>query len=332
MGPRIIGWGKCVPPKVITNADLERMVETSDDWIVERTGIRERHVAAPNETASSIGAEAARRAIQRAGISPEDIDLIITATMTPDKISPATASIIQRKIGAKRAATFDLWAACPGFIYGLATAFQFIKAGSYRTVLVIGSELLSRIVDWTDRRVCVLFGDGAGAAVVQAAPDSRDEPCDFVLGCDSNLADILYVRGPFDAAELAGPPGQYHVVMQGPEVFKQAVRVMTKAAREVLDKVKLTCADINLVIPHQANKRIMDATARALGLPAEKVYSNIERYGNTSEATIPMAICDAVDEGRLKPGDNVLLVAFGAGLTWAAMVFRWNPLPAPSSV
>ena len=331
MGPRIIGWGKCVPSRVITNADLERMVDTTNEWIMERTGIRERHVAGANETVSSLGAEAARQAIQRAGISPEDIDLIITATMTPDKISPAVASIIQRKIGAKRAATFDLWAACPGFIYSLATAFQFIKTGAYRTVLVVGSEVLSRVIDWTDRKTCVIFGDGAGAAVVQAAPDSENEPCGFVLGCDSDHADILYVTGPFDAAEMAVPPDRYRVVMNGPEVFKQAVRVMSRAAREVLEKVNLKCGDINLVIPHQANQRIMDATMRALRLPREKVYSNIERYGNTSEATIPIAICDAVDEGRLKPGDNVLLTAFGAGLTWAAMVFRWNPLPAPSS-
>ncbi|MDO8531162.1 MAG: beta-ketoacyl-ACP synthase III [Dehalococcoidia bacterium] len=331
MGPRIIGWGKAVPARGLTNADMERMVETTSEWIVERTGIRKRYWAGPDESASVLGAEAARMAIKRAGISPEDIDLIILATMTPDKTSPATASIVQRKIGAKRAATFDLQAACPGFVYGLATAYNFIKSGAFRTILVIGSEILSRVIDQTDRRVCVLFGDGAGAVIVQASPEAKDGPFNFVLGCDSDHADVLFVRGPFDVAEQAGPPGEYFTVMQGPEVFKNAVRVMAKAGQELMGKMNWTLSDVQLVIPHQANKRILDATGRALGAPPEKVYCNIERYGNTSSATIPIAICDAVDEGRLKPGDNVLFLAFGAGLTYAAMGIRWNPPPAPSS-
>jgi len=326
---RISGLGKYLPQRILTNHDLERMVETNDEWIVDRTGIRERRIAADNETSSTMGAEAARMAMEMAGVSGDDIDLVIAASTTPDGLFPSVASLIQHAVGARNAGAFDVNAACVGFISALATASQFIGTGACRRVLVVGTDVLSRIVDWTDRGTCVLFGDGAGAVVVEAS--DRGGPLSFVLRSDGGSRDILYGPGP------CGPvgqtrPGEYYIHMDGQPVFKFAVHAMETSTREALAACGLTVNDIDLLVPHQANQRIINATARALRLPPEKAMINVDRYGNTSSASIPMALREAWEQGRLHDGDRVVLVGFGGGLVWGAMVLEWAGVRAPAPV
>ncbi len=320
---RIAGLGKYLPERVLTNFDLERMVETSDTWIRERTGVRERRLAAPHETASTMGIEAARQALTQAEIEPSELDFIIAATTTPDGMFPAVASLIQDGLGARRAGAFDINAACVGFISALATASQFIAGGVYERVLVVGSDVLSRMVNWTDRGTCVLFGDGAGAVVVEGS--DRGGPLSFVLHSDGSGGPALFAPGPCGRPDAADP-GCYFISMDGPHIFKFAVQAMEQATREAVDSAGLTVDDIDLLVPHQANLRIINATAKALGLPPERTMINVDRYGNTSSASIPMALQEANEQGRLRDRDRVVLVAFGGGLVWGAMALEWVPV------
>ncbi|MBC7228030.1 MAG: ketoacyl-ACP synthase III [Thermoflexales bacterium] len=329
----IVGWGKYVPQRVLTNDDLSRMVDTSDEWIVTRTGIRERRIAADGETTATMAVQAARRALEVAGIGPEQVDLIIVATATPDYFFPATACLVQDALGASRAAAFDLAAGCTGFVYALGVAAAMVESGAIRTALVVGSETLSRITDWTDRNTCVLFGDGAGAVVLRAGPDDGGILA-TVLGADGSGKDLLVLpaggsRHPASHQTVA--ERMHFIKMQGRDVFRFAVRVVPTATRQVLERAGLTLDDVALFIPHQANGRIIESAVRDLKLPPERVYNNLDRYGNTSAASIPIALCEAVEEGRLRPGDVVVCVGFGAGLTWGATVLRWTyPQPAPT--
>lgn len=329
----VVGWGKYVPGRVLTNDELSRMVDTSDEWIRTRTGIRERHVAEDGETTASTAIQAARQALEVAGLRPTQLDLIIVATVTPDYFFPAAACLVQDALGATHAAAFDLSAGCSGFVYGLSIAAHLVSAGVYRTALVIGAETLSRITDWTDRDTCVLFGDGAGAVLLQAGEDEGGVLA-TTLGADGSGGDLLRLpaggsRNPASHQTVA--EGLHFIQMKGREVFRFAVRVMPAATQQVLEMAGLSLADLNLLIPHQANQRIIEAAARALDLPAEAVYSNLERYGNTSAASIPIALSEAVEEGRIQPGDLVVCVGFGAGLTWGAAAIRWTrPQPAPA--
>lgn len=324
LGTRVVGLGRYVPERVLTNFDLERMVDTSDAWIRERTGISERHIAADHETASTMAVEAARRALAMAGCDPLDLDLIIVATTTPDGLFPAVSSLVQHRLGARRAGAFDINAACVAFLSAFSTASQFLATGACGRILIVGSEVLSRIVDWTDRSTCVLFGDGAGAAVLEAAPGSR--PPAFVLHSDGGGAEALWAPGP------CGPRPQledkYVVHMDGPTVFKFAVHAMEQVSREVMERAGWSPESIDLLVAHQANYRIIKATAKALGLPMERAIVNIDRYGNTSTASIPMALCEALEEGRLHEGDRVLMTAFGGGLVWGAVAFEWSGVSA----
>ncbi|MGF1678127.1 MAG: beta-ketoacyl-ACP synthase III [Candidatus Methylacidiphilales bacterium] len=321
---KIVGTGKYTPEHILTNADLEKKVDTSDEWIVTRTGIRERRIASERETSSFMGARAAEKALLEAGVSAAEVDLILVATVTPDATFPSTACYIQNEIGAKNAAAMDLQAACSGFLYGLVLASQFLTNGKYKNILVIGTEKLSSIIDWSDRNTCVLFGDGAGAALVQPARDGS-KLLSYDLGADGTLHEILYLmnghtRGPRDEAPLEGP---HYMMMQGQEVFKKAVNAMYGSAFKVLGEAGLTAADIKCVIPHQANIRIIDAICDRLELPTEKRFINVQRYGNVSAACIPIALDEARSHYDLQPGDKILLVAFGGGLTWAAAVLEW---------
>jgi 3-oxoacyl-[acyl-carrier-protein] synthase III len=321
----IAGVGSYVPAKVLTNADLEKIVETTDEWITSRTGIKERHIAAENEFTSDLGAEAARRAMKKSGITPDQIDLIIVATITPDMPFPSTACLVQHKIGAKRAAAFDLEAACSGFIYALEIGQQFIMSHTYDTVLVIGAEKLSSITDWTDRNTCVLFGDGAGAAILQSRPSSHGL-LTAVMGADGGKSDLLFMPGggsrcPATAASVNSR--QHYLRMEGKETFKNAVQAMQTAATEALRRCELDISKIKCVIPHQANRRIIDAVGERLGAKPEQLFVNLDKYGNTSAASVAIALDEAVESGRIQRGDLILLVVFGAGLTWGAAVIEW---------
>ena len=320
----IRGLGAFIPPKILTNHELEKMVDTTDEWIQSRTGIQERHVVENGQCASDLGTEAALEAIRDAGLKPKDIDLIIVATITPDMFFPSTACSIQNKIGATCGA-FDLAAACSGFTYALAVADGFIRGGIYRNVLVVGSEVLSGFIDWKDRSTCVLFGDGAGAAVVSRSNDGHGLIASY-LGSDGSQGDVLQIP----AGGSAHPPseetvktGMHFLKMQGSEVFKVAVRTMEIAVHEVLRNSGLKLSDIDCLIPHQANRRILQAVAERLEIPMEKVFINVERYGNMSSASTIVALYEAVKSGKIKKGDNVVLVAFGGGLTWAATLIHW---------
>jgi len=318
--------GSYVPPQVLTNFDLEKLVDTSDEWILTRTGIRERHIARAEEASSDLGVEAARRALAAAKVEAEEIDLIIVATISGDMIFPATSSIVQHRIGASRAAAFDLGAGCTGFIYALATGSQFIASGMYETVLVVGADTLSKLLNWKDRNTCVLFGDGAGAVVLKPVPEGYGVLGSF-LGSDGSGAELLKVeagisRRPASHETVDGC--QHTIQMCGSEVFKFATRVMGEAALTVLEQCGMHPEDVSLFIPHQANTRIIDVAARRLGLPSEKVFVNIEKYGNTSAASIPLALDEALQQGKVNPGDLLVLVGFGAGLTWGASVVRWG--------
>jgi 3-oxoacyl-[acyl-carrier-protein] synthase III len=322
----ITGWGMYVPERILTNADLEKMVDTSDEWIRTRTGIRERHIAGPNDTSSTMGAAAAKQALERAGVSPDEVDLIVVGTSSPDQPMPSTACLIQTHIGAPNAAPFDVQAVCSGFIYALVTGTQFIRTGAYKTVLVIGTDMLTRYIDYTDRNTCILFGDGAGAVVLRATTRPAGV-LSFDLGAMAGTSDLLQVPGtythPLDADAL--PPEPHYMKMEGREVFKLAVRAMGDSSEKVLQHAGLSVADIDLLVPHQANLRMIDAVAKRLELPMERAVVNIDRYGNTSAATIPIALCEAFDAGRLHDGDTVLMTACGGGLTWGSAVVRWEP-------
>jgi 3-oxoacyl-[acyl-carrier-protein] synthase-3 len=325
----ITGWGKYIPEKVLTNQDFERMVDTSDEWITSRTGIKERHIAGPGESASTLSIAAARQALERAGIEGKDLSLIIVATVCGDYPFPSTANLVQNALGAQCGA-FDMQAACTGFLYGLSTAHQFIANGAAKHVLVVGVEVLSRVVDYTDRATCVLFGDGAGAVVLSAS----EEPgglLGFTLGSDGAAPERLWIPVGGSAepvTEEAIRARRNYVQMQGNEVFRFATRIMGTAMEEALANAGMTAADMDLFIPHQANLRIIEVASKRLNLAPEKVFVNIERYGNTSAAAVPIALCEAIDQGRVYPGAHLGMVAFGAGLTWAAAVVKWTAVTA----
>jgi 3-oxoacyl-[acyl-carrier-protein] synthase-3 len=313
---KIIGTGSYLPEKILTNKDLEAMVETSDEWIQERTGIRERHIAAEGETTADLGVIAARRAMDMASIKPEEIDLIIVATTTPDKVFPSTACLIQKRLDIHGCPAFDVQAVCTGFVYALSIADNFIKAGSAKTALVIGAETLSRIVDWTDRGTCVLFADGGGAVVLKAS----DEPgiLSTHLHADGSYEHLLHVpRGISEGYDLL-KKGEAYIYMKGNEVFKMAVNTLGRIADETLVANNYTKADIDWLVPHQANTRIIQATARKLKLPMDRVVVTVDRHGNTSAASVPLALDTAVRDGRIKKGESVILEAFGGGFTWGS--------------
>ncbi|MCS7091334.1 MAG: beta-ketoacyl-ACP synthase III [Verrucomicrobiota bacterium] len=321
----ITGVGSYVPARVLRNADLERMVDTTDQWITTRTGIKERRLAAENEFTSDLATEAARRALQHAGVPPEAVDLIIVCTITPDMPFPATACLVQARLGATRAAAFDLEAACSGFLYGLEVGQQFVISRTYDTVLVIGAEKLSSIIDWKDRNTCVLFGDGAGAVVLQHRPHSHGL-LTTVMGADGTRADALCMPGGGSrcpASTVSVAARLHYLRMDGRETFKNAVTAMHRAAEEALKRCGLRVEDLRCIIPHQANRRIIDAVAERLGARPDQVFVNVDRYGNTSAASVVIALDEAVKSGRIRKGDYVMLVAFGAGLTWAAAVLEW---------
>lgn len=320
---KILGLGKYIPEKILTNADLEKMVDTSDEWITTRSGIKTRHLAADNQAASDLAAQASIQALKNAGIKPKDVDCIIVATITPDTQFPSTACYVQQIIGASNAACFDISSACAGFVYALALGWQLIKGGMYKNIVVVGAEKLSSITDWTDRSTCVLFGDGAGAAVLTAS--KKEHFHSFHLGSDGALTDILTVpaggsRLPASAQTVK--QGQHYLKMKGNEIFKLAVRIMVDAAGQALKKAQLKIEDIDLFIPHQANIRIIDAVAERLHLPADKLYVNIAHYGNMSAASTAVAFCEAYEQQRLKKGDIVMLDTFGAGLVWGSCIIE----------
>ena len=322
---KIIGTGSAVPDRVLTNHDLEQMVETSDDWITVRTGIKERRVAAEGEYTSTFATCAARQALEMARVDPAELDLIICGTVTPDFPFASTACIIQNNLGASRSAAFDISAACSGFLYGLSIADKFIKTGAATKVLVIGVEVLSRIVDWTDRNTCCLFGDGAGAVVLSAENGPTGILSSHIYS-DGGYWELLHQPGPgnrYSASQQLLDSGQVFIKMQGNEVFKLAVRAMEDAAQAALSANGYTIADLDYLIPHQANRRIIDAIGKRLGLDRDKVFVNVDRYGNTSAASIPIALDEANRAGALKRDALVLLDAFGGGLTWAAVLMRW---------
>ena len=321
----IIATGSCVPERVVTNKDLEKIVDTSDEWILTRTGIRERRIAAAHEATSDLATKAALAAMKQGGVAPEEIDLIIVATVTPDMFFPATSCFVQKNLGAVRAACFDVSAACSGFLYATEIAQQFISTHVYNTVLVIGADKLTSIVNWSDRNTCVLFGDGAGAAILRNRANSHGVIATH-MGADGEFCNILMMpaggsRNPITAENIGLQLNT--IKMQGKETYKQAVKVMSGAADRVLETVGLKYADIACVIPHQANMRIIEAIAHRMGLPMEKFYVNLERYGNTSAAAVAIALDEAHRQGRFKIGDYILLVAFGGGLTWASTVIQW---------
>jgi 3-oxoacyl-[acyl-carrier-protein] synthase-3 len=322
----LVATGHAVPKRILRNAEFPAMgIDTSDEWIVERTGIRQRHIAGPGETLTSIAAEASRVAMQRAGVTAAELDAIVLATASPDRLLPSTAVEIQAAIGATRAAAFDIGAACSGWLYGMQVAEGLMATGAYETILVIGGEQLSRIINWKDRNTCVLFGDGAGATVVRRATRGRGILASYMRS-DGTLADLLHRQKGAGAAPITPEiilEGSHWITMAGREVFKNAVRSMADAADRALDLAKLSATDIDVLIPHQANIRIIEATAKHASVPMEKVYVNVDRFGNTSAASIPIALSEAQERGVVKEGSTVMFVAFGAGFTWGSMVVRF---------
>jgi 3-oxoacyl-[acyl-carrier-protein] synthase-3 len=325
-GARIAGTGSVLPERRLTNADLEKMVETSSDWIVQRTGMHERRIAGPGESTASLATAAARKALESAGVAADQIDLIIVATLTPDMLTPATACFVQQQLGIKKhIGAFDLNAACSGFVYALSTATQFIQTGAYKNILVIGAETLSRVVDYTDRNTCILFGDGAGAVVLQASDDPGVGLQSFHLGANGEGAPLLNIPAggslhPASATTLAEK--MHYLKMNGREVYKFAVHQMTESLGEAMASCNLTPETVKLVVPHQVNQRIIDSATEKMGFPKEKVFINIHKYGNTSAASVPIALDEAVREGKCGSGDWIIMVAFGAGLTWAAATVK----------
>lgn len=322
----ITGVGSHVPDRVLTNFDLAKIVDTSDEWIVTRTGISERRIAGEDEATSDLAIGAARQALEHAGLAGKDVDLVIVATVSPDSAFPAVASLVQDAVGARSAAAFDLAAGCSGFIYALATGAQFVASGLYERVLVVGADCLSRLVDWRDRSTCVLFGDGAGAVLLEPAPEGFG--ClSFDLGSDGAGAPLLCVEGGGSrrfAPEANVGKLENTIRMVGSEVFKFAVRAIEDSTQRALERAQLSVADIDLFVAHQANLRIIDAAARRLNLPDEKVFTNVHKYGNTSAASIPIALCEALALGKLHRGDTLAMCGFGAGLTWASCILRWS--------
>ena len=322
---KIVGLGKYVPPKVLTNADLEKMVDTSDEWISTRTGIKERHIVKKGEATSDLAYEAAKQALKHSQIKAKNLDLIIVATITPDTQFPSTACYLQSYLGAKNAACFDISAACAGFPYALAMAWQFLKSGFYRNTLVIGAEVLTSITDWEDRSTCVLFGDGAGAAVLVPCR-AKTGILNCYLGGDGSLGDMLILpaggsRRP--ATQETIKKRLHYIKMRGNEVFKIAVRIMVDTAKKTLAGCDLTTKDIDLLVPHQANSRIINAVAKRLDLSSQQVFVNIDRYGNMSSASSAIALCEAYEEGRIKKGNIVVLDAFGGGIVWGGCAIKW---------
>jgi 3-oxoacyl-[acyl-carrier-protein] synthase-3 len=330
----ITGWGMYVPEPVLTNDDIAKMVDTNDEWIRDRTGIRERHIAREHEFPSTLGVEASVKALQVANLAPTELDLIICTSSSPEYIFPATACLIQDQIGATKAGAFDLQAACTGFIFAINMAAQSIRSGSIKSALVVGTEVLSRLVNWKDRNTCILFGDGAGAFVLQAS-DIPGGVMSAVMHSDGSGADSLTLLGGgshYPASELTIHEGKHFVQMDGKEVFRFATRVMGRAALEALEAAKLTTNDIQWIIPHQANFRIIETAAKYLKMPLDKFVINVDRYGNTSTASIPIATVESVQKGQIKVGDKVVFVGFGGGLTWGALVAEWtgpNPTKKP---
>ncbi|MEW9697759.1 beta-ketoacyl-ACP synthase III [Paenibacillus sp. SI8] len=321
----VLGSGKYVPDRILTNQELETMVETNDEWIVTRTGIRERRIAAEGQATSDLCYEASLIALANAGITPDQIDLIIVATITPDMSFPSTACVLQEKLGAKKAAAFDLSAACSGFVYGLANASNFIATGTYKYALVIGADCLSKITDYTDRNTCILFGDGAGAVVIGEVPEGRGFQS-FELGADGTGGPLLKIEGGGSrnpASQASLDQRMHYIYMAGAEVFKFAVRIMGNAADEALRKAGWEKGDIDLLVPHQANMRIIQASLNRLEMTEDKCMVNLDRYGNMSAASIPVALAEAVEQGRLNEGDRLVLVGFGGGLTWGASALVW---------
>jgi len=318
----ITGVGKALPEKRLTNADLEKMVDTSDEWIMKRVGIKERRMVADDEWTSHLAARAAKDALAMSGIAADQIDLIVVSTTTPDTVYPSVSCLVQKEIGAVKAGAMDIAAACTGFVYAMGTAWSMIKSGLMKNVMVISAEVVTSSLDWTDRDTCVLFGDGAGAVVLSASEDDTAGILSMKLHADGTYSDFLKL--PNSGSRIFPEyPGRF-IKMQGNDVFKHAVRDMADCASDVLAAAGMTIDDVTLFIPHQANIRIIDAIASRLNVPKEKVFVNIDRYGNTSSATIPIALCEAVEQGRLKPGDVFVIDAFGAGLTWGAMAIRWK--------
>jgi len=313
MRARIIGTGSYLPPRVVTNAELARRVDTSDEWIVSRTGIRQRHIADESQTSSDLALEASREALHAAGVKPSDLDLIIVATSTPDYVFPSTACLLQAKLGVRGCTAFDVQAVCSGFVYGLGVADSFVRAGESRSALVVGTEVFSRILDWSDRSTCVLFGDGAAAVVLRA--DERPGVHATVLHADGAQAGILAVPGNVCGGKIVGSP---FLRMDGPAVFRYAVRVLDEVARETVAKCGMRLSDIDWLIPHQANIRILDATVKKLGLPPERLVVTVDRHANTSAASVPLALDLACRDGRIKPGQRVMLQGVGGGFTWGA--------------
>ena len=327
----ITGWGFYAPSKVLTNFDLEKIVDTTDQWITERTGIKERRIASDGENTSSMSTRAAKIALERARLRPSEVELIIVGTCSPDYLFPATACLVQDALGAEKAGAFDVEAACTSFVAALAIANGMILGGAVRNAVVIGAETLSRLLDWTDRGTCVVFGDGAGAVVLEASNASVGIES-TVLHSDGSKGELLYV--PAGATRIPATretveKGQHFIRMQGGEVFRLAVKSMADAAEEALVDAGLTLEDIVLMVPHQANLRIIEGVAKRLRFPMEKVFVNLQRYGNTSAASIPIALAEAAEQGRLRRGDKVLLVAFGGGFTWGAAVLEWYGVPIP---
>jgi 3-oxoacyl-[acyl-carrier-protein] synthase-3 len=324
----LVGWGHYAPEKVLTNDDLARIVDTSDEWIRTRSGIRERHIAAEDQATSHLCIEAARRALARAEMAPEELDLILVATSSPDYMTPPVSSQVQAGLGAARAGAMTLMVGCTGFVYGLVTASQFIQTGAYRRILVVGAEIISKNLDWEDRSTCVLFGDGAGAVILEAS----EEPCGlraFELGSDGSGHEAIIMRCP-GSVERITPEAienrRHYIRMNGREVFRFATTTMGASLQRVLRKARVRPDDIALFVPHQANARIIEYAMQAMGLPPEKVVMNVDRYGNTSAASIPIALSEALSDGRARPGDTLALVGFGAGLTWATALFDLGPM------
>ena len=322
----IVGIGSYVPAKTVTNKDMEAIVETSDEWISDRTGIKCRHFVADNEHTSDLATKAAERALKDANLTPDDIDLIVVATATPDMLFPSTACLVQHNLNANKAAAYDLSAGCSGFMYSIATASQFIKTGLYKYVLVIGAEALSRLMDFTDRNTCVLFGDGAGAVVLGEVPEGYGI-LGIHLGSDGGGGPLLSLPAGgtrIPATEESVKNRLHYIHMEGNEVFKFAVKIMGEAAFKALEQAGMQPADVDWLIPHQANIRIIQSAAKRLKMPMEKVVVNVDRYGNTSSASIPIALEEAIHDGRIQSGQTVVMVGFGAGLTWASTVIRWH--------
>jgi 3-oxoacyl-[acyl-carrier-protein] synthase-3 len=331
---RISGWGSYVPEQVLSNADLEKLVDTTDEWIRARTGIRERRVAAPHETAATMGAIAAKRALAVAGLEPDEIDVIVVATLTPDYWMPSTAVLVKEAVGNSTAAAFDIGAACSGFVYGYATADSYVRSGMARNVLLVGTELLTRFLDYTDRSTCILFGDGAGAVVVSASDESGGGLAGMELTTDPDGAYMIWLpsggsRSP--SSNQTMERGEHYIRMRGRETYRFATRTLASSAKAAVEKAGWQASDVDLFIPHQANARIIEAVAKGLGLPMEKMFVNIDKYGNTSAASVAIALDEAVRTGRVSVGDKLVFAAFGAGFTSGAAAIEWTADPARSS-